>query len=153
RGALSGVRAEIPGVVSLRAERVDVHLRLLPLFRGRAEIASVSLTRPEVRLDIAQTSKKEKSAKEAQADPVEAYRAAVDAIRTFAPESVLDVDGGKLEVLVSGMPPLRLRDLEIHASTAGKGMELELSAAGDAWRALKATARVEFGDHSGTAKL
>src|SRR5262249_21023385 len=56
RGALSGVRAEIPGVVSLRAERVDVHLRLLPLFRGRAEIASVSLTRPEVRLDIAQTS-------------------------------------------------------------------------------------------------
>ena len=53
RGALSKVRVEIPGLAEVRAEQIDAHLRLLPLLRGRAEIASVSLAHPEVRLEIA----------------------------------------------------------------------------------------------------
>src|SRR5690349_20615416 len=39
RGALSKVKVEIAKAASLSADGVDVHLRLLPLLRGRAQIA------------------------------------------------------------------------------------------------------------------
>src|SRR5882672_9678873 len=103
RGALSGVRVEIPGLVSVRAEQVDAHLRLLPLFRGRAEIASVSLTKPSIRLDVSRSPPSEKK-DEAQADLLESYRAAVDAIRSFAPEAALDIEDADLDLRISGLP-------------------------------------------------
>jgi hypothetical protein len=53
RGALTRVRAEIPETVSVRAAEVDVLLRLLPLLRGRTEIASVRLSKPVIRVEIA----------------------------------------------------------------------------------------------------
>src|SRR5262245_15452161 len=64
RGALSKVRVEIPGVAEVRAEQVNAHLRLLPLFRGSAEIAEVSLSKPIVRLNVARSASSEKKARE-----------------------------------------------------------------------------------------
>src|SRR5882762_4687409 len=63
-GALSKVRIEIPDVADLRAEEAAVHLRLVPLFRGRAEIASVALSKPEIRLDLTQASSDKESPEE-----------------------------------------------------------------------------------------
>ena len=151
RGALRKVLAEIPGVANVRAEQVDVHLRLLPLFRGRAEIASVAVSKPEIRLDIAPG--KAKPQEQTRRDPVEAYRTSVDAIRSFAPEAVLDIEDAELDVRIAGMPPIRVRDLAAHARTGSKGMEVEVTAASDSWSRLKLFATVGYADLSGAASL
>ena len=152
RGALSGFRAEFPGVASVLAEDVDVHLRLAPLFHGRAEIASLSLSKPVIRVEIAPAPPAKGDA-DAQPDPFDAYRSAVEAIRAFAPEAEVDVENADLDIRIAGMPPLRVRGLEAHASTASKGLKLDLSAAGESWSRLKLSASVDFADLSGAAQL
>lgn len=153
RGSLSKVRAEIPGVVSVRAEQVDAHLRLLPLLHGRAEIASVSLSKPEISLDIAPPSPAPKEEAGRAQSPVEGYRGAVAAIRSFAPEAVLDIEDAGVDVRVVGMAPLRVRALDLHASTGSEGIEVELTAEGDAWSRFKLSGSVAFADLAGSAQL
>lgn len=154
RGALRQVRAEIPDTASLRAEAVDAHLRLLPLLRGRAEVASVSLSKPVIRLEFAPSHPaRKKSGEETPADPVEGYRSAIEAVRRFAPEAVLDVADGDLDVRIPGFPPIRLRKLEVHAETASSGLEVELEAQSEYWSSFKLSARVDFADSSGTASV
>jgi AsmA-like protein len=155
RGALAKVRVEIPGTASLRAEAADAHLRLLPLLRGRAEIASVSLSKPEIRLEVVPSPKAgKKPGQEAQtSDPIGSYRSAIEAVRRFAPQAVLDVEDGDLDVRVPGLPPARLRKLQVHAETGNKGLEVELTAESEYWSGLKLSAQVAFSDASGTASL
>src|SRR5882672_569195 len=153
RGSLSKVVAEIPGVASVRAESVDARLRLLPLLQGRAEIASVNLQKPAIRLQVAASGPSE-SAKpeEAGATPLETYRSVVEAIRRFAPEASLDIEDGEAEVEVAGMPSIRVRALQLRGRTDDDGLSLELAASSDAWKRLKATVKVAFSDFSGEAK-
>ena len=153
RGALSKVQVEIPGMAEVRAERVDAHLRLLPLFRGSAEIAEVSLSKPVVRLRIAQPGPAgEARDEEPEAGPVETYRAAIDAVRGLAPDSEVDVEDGEVELNLPDMPPVRLRELQLHGRTDSKSLALELSAASDAWSRLKVAANVQFADYAGAVK-
>lgn len=154
RGALSHVRAEIPKAASVRAEEVEVRLRLLPLLRGRADIASLSLSKPVIELEIApKPPAKRKPREEARPDPVEGYRSTIEAISRFAPEAVLDVEDGDLDVRVSGLPSVRVRRLEVHARTGSTGMEVELTAESEYWRGLKLSAQVAFSDLSGKGSL
>jgi len=156
RGSLRGFTAEIPGTASVRAGQVDVLLRLLPLLRGRAEIASVSLSRPEVRLEIAPPTPApaaSKPADEAPSDPVGSYRSIVDAIRRFAPDAELDLEDGLIDVVLPGMPRVKFRQLDLHGETGSKGMTLEVTAASDTWNRLEVRASVDFSDFSGAAKL
>src|SRR5262245_13895571 len=97
RGSLSGVKAEIPGVASVGAAQVDAHLRLWPLLHGSAEVASVTLVKPVVRLHIAPSGDTE-TEEQPEAGPLDAYRAAVDAVRRLAPEAEVDVEQGELEL-------------------------------------------------------
>jgi hypothetical protein len=152
RGALSKVTVEIPGVARVSAESVDAHLRLWPLLHGRAEIASVSLEKPAISLRVAASRPTEKAKPEAGASPMEAYRSLVEAIRRFAPEASLDIEDGETEIEIAGMPPIRVRQLQLHARTDDNGLALELAASSDAWKRLKATANVGFADFSGRAK-
>ena len=151
RGALRVVRVDIPGTANLRAAEVDVLLRLLPLLSGRAEIASVSLSKPVIALQVA-PSPAAKSAEESP-HPLEAYRAAVGAIRRYAPEAVLDVEDADLDVRAPGLPPLRLRRLELHAKTGSSGLDVDLQGESEYWSGLKLSARIAFADSSGTASL
>src|SRR5687768_7103238 len=57
-GVLRRVRVEMPGRASAAADTVRVYLRLWPLLRGRAEIASVAVSRPEVRISARQEQAK-----------------------------------------------------------------------------------------------
>ncbi|HKW39198.1 MAG TPA: AsmA-like C-terminal region-containing protein [Burkholderiales bacterium] len=152
RGTLSRVRIEIPGAASVRAERVDANLRLLPLLRGRVEIASVGLSKPAIRVQAAPPPREGPRA-EVPADPVQGYRSIVEDIRKLAPRAVIDVEDGEVEVDVSGIPPIRVRALELHGRSDRRGMEIELKAASGDWRRLEARAKVDFGDFSGAANL
>jgi hypothetical protein len=155
RGALSEVRAEIPETASVRAAEVQARLRLLPLLRGRAEIASVSVSKPVIRLEIAPSppAKTKPREKAAPSDPVEAYRSAIEEVRHFAPEAVFDVEDAEVDVRMPGLPPIQLRKLEVRAKTGKRGLELELAAQSEYWSGLKLSAEVAFSDLSGEASL
>jgi hypothetical protein len=154
RGALRRVRAEIPEGVSVRAEEVEVLLRLLPLLRGRAEIASLSLSKPAIQLEIAaKAPAKGKPREVTQVDPVEGYRSIVEAIGRLAPEAVLDVEDADLDVRVPGLPAIRVRRLEMHARTGSAGLEVALTAESEYWSGLTLSAQVAFSDLSGKGSL
>ena len=152
RGSLRKVSAEIPGVAAVRAEQVDAHLRLVPLLYGRAEIASVSLSHPVARLELAPPASAKAPPSE-QASPLEAYRSVVDTIRQIAPEAEIDVEDGEIEIVRSGMPPIRVWGLEVRGRSGSNGASIELTAAGEAWSRLTAEASVGFADYSGKGKL
>jgi hypothetical protein len=153
RGSLSKVVAEIPGVASAHAESVDARLRLWPLLHGSAEIASVNLEKPSIRLRVAASGPSESGKpEEAGATPVETYRSAVEAIRRFAPEASLDIEDGETEVEVAGMPSIRVRALQLRARTDNDGLSLELAASSEAWKRLKATVKIAFSDFAGEAR-
>ena len=152
RGALSRVRAEIPETMSVRAEEVEVLLHLLPLLRGRADIASLSLSKPVIELEIALPATG-KPGEESRADPVESYRSIIEAIGRFAPEAALDVENGDLDVRVSGLPSIRVRRLEARGRTGSRGLEVELTADSEYWSGLRLSAQVAFSDLSGKGSL
>src|SRR5688572_20474954 len=76
-GVLRRVRVEMPGRAGATADEVRVYLRLWPLLRGRAEIAAVAVSRPEVRISTRQ--EQAKSEKD-PFDAVSAYREALEPV-------------------------------------------------------------------------
>jgi AsmA-like protein len=154
RGALDRVRIEIPGTASVRAAEVEARLRLLPLLRGRAEVASISLSKPVMEIQIAPSQPgREKPREEPRADPLEAYRSAIEAIRRFAPEAVVDVEQADLDLRIAGEPPLRVQKLDLHARTGDKGLSVEITADSEYWTGFKLSGEVAFSDLSGAATL
>jgi len=78
-------------ITRAQAERLDAYLRLWPLLRGRPEIASLSASRPQIRLAPAGGADES-----APLDPAEAYRrvmaSVVDALRRFAPDTQVSIE-------------------------------------------------------------
>lgn len=160
RGVLRRARVEIPGVVQVRAEEIEVRLLFWPLLHGRAEIIGVGVTRPEIRIDIARSpapdeGKEQKAAGEP--DPFAAYRSimqpVVNVIREFAPDAALTVDDAVVGIRVAGIPPIELRKLSVRARTGSRGMDIEASTAGNYWEQLQLSARIEYSDLSGKLSL
>jgi len=147
---LRSVRMEIPGALTVRADDVDVYLRLWPLLRGRAEIASLSVSRPQVR--IQGTASGGESG--AQLDPVAAYRQGItpvaEALRRFAPDTVLTIRDAALDL---ASPPLALRKLNITARSVGESLELDVDTASNYWQRLRFEARVAYADLSAAGTL
>ncbi len=158
RGVLHNVRVEIPGIASASAEETYAQLQLWPLLRGRAEITSVSVVRPVIRFDVASSPAAEsKQTKEPAKDPVEIYRSVAgpiaDALRAFAPDTALEIEDASVDVRVSGMPPIQLTQLSLHAQAGSKSLDVEMTASSNTWSRLKFSARVEIADLSGRASL
>lgn len=157
RGVVRGVRVGIPGIVSARADQLDARLRLMPLFRGRAEIASIGVSRPAIEVHLAPSGPEEKERNAPPPDPLDAFRSAASAIavgiRQFAADTELEIDDATVEVRAADLPPIRLRGLSIHAQTDSKGLDLEAAAAGNFWDTLRLSARFGFDDLSGNASL
>jgi hypothetical protein len=158
-GSLRKARLEIPQVASVSAEEVRVHLRLLPLFRGRAEITSVTVTRPVIRINVVPAVAVERTAKDQEpaTDIVGLYRSAmgpvVEAVRDFAPDTVVAIEDAEVEVRVPGVLPMRLSKLSLEARAGAGRMELDATAASEYWTGLALSARVEYADLSARASL
>lgn len=154
-GALRKARLEIPAVASVSAEEARAHLRLWPLMRGRVEITSVAVTRPVIRIGIVPTAAVKE--KEPAPDVVGLYRAAVspiaDVVREFAPDTLVSIEDGELDIRTAGVPPIRLTKLSLHARSGAEGMEFDATAASEYWSTLALSARVEFADLSARASL
>jgi len=134
-------------------------LRLWPLLFGRAEIASVKIARPVLRLTVVPAAAVPEEAQLAPAstNPLEIYRSSmqgiVDALRQFAPDTEVDVDEADVNVRIENMPPIEVSKLTVRAHTSSHGIQLDASAASRYWNALKLGARIEYADLSSSAEL
>lgn len=158
-GVLRKARLEIPAVASVSAEEATADLRLLPLFRGRVEITSVTVTRPVIRISIVPATAVEETGKEKEFAPniIEIYRSAmrpiVDAVRDVAPNTLVEIEDAELEVRVPGGLPMQLSKLTLLAHAGAGGMELAATAASQYWNGLTLSARINYADLSATASF
>jgi uncharacterized protein involved in outer membrane biogenesis len=154
---LHGLRVET-NAATLTSDEVNVSLALWPLFRGRAEIRQVALAKPMLRLTIVPAAAVPKEAQvEPEEDPLQAYRsimqALVDALREFAPDTVVDIREAAVSITVEGMPPIELSGLALRALTDGGGVKLDASAASRYWTSMKLNGRIRYADLSSDAEL
>jgi len=140
-GELQQVRIEIPGRLAAEAERLQVYLRLWPLLRGRAEIASVTLDHPRVRLVPSDTSQPD-----VPLDTMSAYRAVMQpmalALQEFATETTLRLSGAEFA------GPVALHDVNATARGDATGLDIELDAGSALWKRLRAAGRLQYADLS-----
>jgi hypothetical protein len=160
-GVVQGAHLEIPDVVKVDVATTAVTLRLLPLFRGRAELKAVTLLQPSVDVWIAKASDKEQAKnkdKPATTDnPLALYRNAmrpvVDVIARFAPNTTLAIDQGRVALHVRDLPSFEASALNLSVVTDGEGVVVQATARGTYWDELKIEGRLEFADLKATAKL
>jgi hypothetical protein len=146
-GAVRGVRIEVPGIVSGRAEEIHAHLRLWPLLAGRVEVQGVTIVRPVLRVTVPGPAA-EKPRR--LTDLLVAYRNVmqrlVDGVRRTAPEVSLGIRDAEIEVLVPGLRPIGQVGFNAQGRSDARGMELTASATGSLWQNVRAKARLEYAD-------
>ena len=149
-GELRKLRIEIPGKLGATADEVEVDLRFWPLLRGRAEISSLTLKKPAIRVLAAGAGG---NGDMPPFDAVAAYRAAMEpvanALQEFAPDMAFKLDEASVELRAG----FAVRDLTAAARTDRNGVQLELTAASTLWKRLSLEARVEYADLSARAAV
>jgi hypothetical protein len=154
-------RIEIPGRLEVSADELAVRLAFWPLLRGRAEVVSVTLSRPAINLDVpppqAQDDGKKGKDEDPQLDLVQTYRSTVgtlaDVVQRFAPDTVLSIEDARLEFSAPGILPIALHDVSVRARTGHTGMDVDAAMAGTRWSRMKIAARLKFSDLSGEADI
>jgi len=147
-GELRKLRVEIPGKLGASADQVNVYMRLWPLLLGRAEISSLSVQKPSIRIQPVEGKESD-----APFDALTAYRQAMEplarVLREFAPDTAFKLEQAGVEVGTG----FALRELRADMRTDANGVGLELDAASTQWKRLTAQARVEYADLSGRADV
>ena len=159
-GNLRGLRVQT-AAATLTTDDATIALRLWPLFLGRAEVASVHVAKPVLRLTVVPAASVPEEAQTAPPpkDPMAAYRSAMgglaSALQEFAPDTVVQVDDADVHVRIEGtdMPPIEVSKLRIRGRTSDHGVELDATATSRYWNALRLAARIEYAELVSTAEL
>jgi len=142
RAEASRIEIEIPQQLNVTVERLRVELKFWPLLRGRPEVSSLSVVNPQVRFSGA-----DGDSSDAPVDPLGQYRAIMEplarALREFAPETTLRINGGELRVA-----PIELRKLDVALDTNPDGFTLGVTAASRLWSRLSLKGKVRYDDLS-----
>jgi uncharacterized protein involved in outer membrane biogenesis len=143
---------------TLTTDEVTVALRLWPLFSGSAEITSLRVAHPVLRLTVVPAAAVPEEAQLAPAqDPLQIYRSVmstvVGALREFAPDTVVEIDNADINVRVEDLPPIEVSNLALHARTGDQGVELDATAASRYWTTMKLAGRIQYADLSSVAEL
>jgi hypothetical protein len=160
-GELRALRIEIPRKAKVSAEQADVYLRLWPLLRGRPEIASFTLRRPQIEITAAAGGEQEPAAQAAPLDAVALYRAiaepAASALQRFAPDTTVELSDAALELELPDAPPamrkLALSGLSVKARSGEKRLDLELETASNLWQRLRLDAKIDYAHLSADARI
>jgi hypothetical protein len=155
---IRGVHVALPNVLTLDVGMGHVQIRLLPLFRGNAEVQAITLERPSVDVWISSGTKAEPGEQASQPIvPMVLYRNAMrpllDAVARFAPATTVALEDGRVAVHLSTLPPLEARELQVQIVTDGGGIALTASAAGTYWGRLAIDGRVESADLRALVKV
>jgi len=156
-GVLRGLSVKT-AAATFTTEEVKASLALWPLLTGSAEITSLRIARPVLSLTIVPAAAVPEEARVAPTlGPLQSYRAAmsaiVNALRDFAPDTVVAVTDADVNVHVEGLPPIEVKNFTLNARTDEKGVALDASAMSPYWNAMKLTGRIEYADLSSAAEL
>ena len=136
RGVLRGVELQVPGAAA-SADELDATVRFWPLLRGQVELSTVTLHRPQVRLEK----------KERQSAPAPSYRevaeSVVRALRAFAPGTALRIDNASFDVPLQDKV-LELRGVSVQAQTGDAGAQADVTAGSNLWKRLRIDARLDY---------
>src|ERR1043165_2156567 len=147
-GELRKLRVEVPGKLGASADQVDVYMRLWPLLLGRAEISSLTVKKPSIRIQPGETQESD-----APLDALAAYRQTMEPVarvlREFAPDTAFKLEQARVEVGAG----FALREVRGDMRTDANGVQLELDTASTLWKRLAAQARVEYSDLSARADV
>ena len=132
--------------MSASAEEVRVFLRLWPLLRGSVEISSVSLRKPALRIVATEGEESGKQAFDAVATYRNAVQPVVDALREFAPDTELRIEGASINTD-------DLRELNLGAHTSPDAVDVQLSATSGMWKRLSVKGRIEYADLAARAEV
>jgi hypothetical protein len=145
-----GVHVALPNLLTLDVGLAHVTIRLLPLFRGNAEVQDITLQRPNVDVWISPAKAESGEQSSQPTAPIVLYRNALrpllDAVGRFAPAAIVAVQDGRVALHFSGLPPLEARELQAQIITDGGGCALSASAAGSYWGRIAIDGRVESAD-------
>lgn len=154
RARLVGARADFPGTASVRVAETELALRGWALLAGRVEVTAFRARQPSVRLELgAPRAEAPPAAKAAPVDPAAVYREVLDALHRHAPEAVIEIDGGALEVARPDRPPTRLSAISLRLEDDADGATLAASADSDLWQRLNVRARARYADAGTQARL
>ncbi len=139
--------------ISVRADKVVLYPRVLPLLLGNIELARLRIVSPTGALTpVSKASSAEASPGGLSVESaVAAVASAVDRIRRQVPDLSVQVSGGALTVEGTGGPPLRLEQIEGSFSSAAP--HLDLSCRSNLWESLRV--KWTFSDDAppGTAQI
>jgi hypothetical protein len=150
---------EMPNIVKVEVANVDVTLRLLPLFRGRAELQSIDILQPQVDVWIADSSTDTTPEDEAPTsnNPLVIYRQVMqpvlDGVARFAPDTALNIDDGRVALHITDLPAFEASGLDLKLRTDNDGVTVDAAASGTYWNKLVLNGRVEYVDLSAKVKL
>lgn len=147
RAVLEGARIAIPNLLDGSVEAVELELRLWPLVAGRAEINSVAINRPVLRLTLPPST----PAKDAPPkSPTEAYRGIaeplVQVLRKIAPDTSLSVQDGSLELIAPGLPPIGATAMNLNVRTDAAGLAFDGVMTGTYWDRVSMNLRLDYAD-------
>jgi hypothetical protein len=158
-GIVRDAHFEIPNLVKVDVATADVTLRMLPLFRGNAELKSVTVLQPNVDVWIANSpdDSSDTGEKSTTKSPLEIYRSVMrpimDGIAKFAPDTTLAIEQGRVAIHVAELPSFEASDLDLQILTDDKGVAVEATAAGTFWDKVAVKVRLGFADLSADVKL
>jgi hypothetical protein len=157
QGMLRGLRVETT-TATFSTDEMTVALRLWPLLFGRAEITSLDIERPALRLTVVPAAAVPEEARLApEKDALAAYRsvmsAVIEALQAFAPDTTVTVNDADVRISVEGLPPMEASQLALRARTSGQDLRLETSARSRYWTSMKLAGRIRYADLSSTAEL
>jgi len=152
-----GVHVALPNVLTAGVGMAQVKINLLPLFRGNAEVQSITLEQPNVDIWIVGENKKPEEKSPETSTPVALYRKlmrpALDAAARFTPATTLAIKHGRVACHLGQLPPFEATDFNLQMVTDSRGIALDASATGTHWSRVTINGRVEFADLSALVNM
>ncbi|MGH8686218.1 MAG: AsmA-like C-terminal domain-containing protein [Burkholderiales bacterium] len=150
---LVGARADFPDTATVRIAETELALRGWALLAGRVEIATFHVHAPSIRIELGGAGSKASAPASTPLDPRAVYREVLDALHRHAPESVIEVDDGTLEIARPDGPVARLTGISLRLRDDSEGVDVAASAASELWQRLSVSGRVLYADASAQASL
>ena len=130
-----GLRLEKPGVFSLKANKLAIAPRILPLLGRRLSIGRLTAEAPDIQWHLSRDmqqasrpSEADKAAPEAPWTTIEHYLATLfDSMATIDPQAAVNISDGRATLVSPGRPDVDLYDINLAARGTMGGHALDLN--------------------------
>jgi hypothetical protein len=136
-------------------DALTLYPKILPLFKGRIRVAKVELERPDIDMKLPERlAKKETPAKSRSLDAIAEELAHLLApLALTAPDLIIVVDGGSLDLLDKGQPRFSFRDFEGRLEFPGGQFKIDLDCSSNLWGKISVQGSFDPADFTGKGEI